>query len=679
MQDWQVRWEDLTLPIPALLRVDNLALNVKGISTDLTQPVELALGLKLNDAGTISVRGTAQGKPRKVSVDIGVAGLDLRPFQPYANPHARLTINSGALNLNGHADYQTAEIDKANAAFKGDISITNLVTTDQLQFEQFVKWTGLYFEGIDFTWQPDVVKVAAIRVDGLKTSLLIDTNKEPNLLAILPVKTNAAPASTPGSTAEKPATETGASPGPQMPVSVSLLALTNVSLLFGDASIQPHCRFEVQQLNGTVKGLSSDAGATADVDISGRVDDQAPFALFGKINPLAQQITLDLTFSNANMQLPSFTPYMEKYAGHPLNKGRLSMALHYAIQENALKAENSFRIDQFTLGARNNSPDATKLPVKLAIALLKDRNGRIELDVPVSGRLDDPEFKIGPIIWKVVLNLITKAATSPFKLLGALVGGGDELSYVDFEAGTAAMLEGETNKLAKLTKALVERPAITLEIDSSVDPDGDRHALARFEVKKQLKTARLEELAATGQTPSEVETFEIDPANYERLLRAKFVKVYGTNWTDALADLRAAAQTNIGMASISGNTNRPSSSVKPKSKLQLALQVVALWIPFEKKNSPTGAARRQAISDARLVRDNPALATLSPDLMEHLLAVKTEVPAEALIALMKARTQAVQEELLRSGEIQADRTFLVAPKPVGAGFHGQARSSLSLN
>jgi hypothetical protein len=204
--------------------------------------------------------------------------------------------------------------------------------------------------------------------------------------------------------------------------------------------------------------------------------------------------------------------------------------------------------------------------------------------------------------------------------------------------------------------------------------------LARFEVRNQLKTARLAELAATGQTPPEVESFEIDPANYERLLRAEFVRVYGTNWTDALADLQVAAQTNIGMASISGHTNRPSSTtVKPKSKLQLALQVVASWNPFEKKNSPTGAARRQAISDARLLRENPALATLSPDLMEHLLAVKTEVPAEVFIALMKARTQAVQEEMLRSGEIQADRIFLVAPKPVGAGFQGQARSSLSLN
>lgn len=680
LQQWQVRWEDLTLPAPALLQADDIALNVKGLSTDTTQPIELAVGLKLNNAGTISVRGTAQAEPPKASLEVGVEGLDLPPFQPYANPHVRLTINRGALNVHGHATYQTAETNLPNATFQGDVSVTNLLATDQIQLEEFIKWTGLNLEGIDFAWHPDQVKVAAIRVDGLKTALLIDTNKQPNLLAILPATTNAAPARTPETGKPKPAMQAATPPAASMPISVGLLALTNISFRFGDASIQPNCRFDLQELNGTVKGLSSDSAATADVDISGRIDEHSPFALFGKVNPLANKMTLDLTFSNANMELPSFTPYLEKFAGHPLNKGRLSTALHYSIQQNELKAQNHFRIDQFTLGARNDSPDATKLPVKLAIALLKDRNGRIELDVPVTGRLDDPEFRVAPIIWKVVLNLITKAATSPFKLLGALVGGGEELSFVDFEPGTATMLGGETNKIAKLTKALVERPAINLEIDSSVDAHGDRHALARLAVEKRLKDARRAEVAATTQAPASAETFEIDQATCERLLRAEFVKAYGTNWAEPLAALQAAAQTNLGMASISGHTNRPAvGTTKPKSKIAIALQVVKSWNPFERKNSPTGAARRQGIADARLLRENPALGTLTPDLMEHLLAVKTEVAPEAFITLMKARTVAVQQELLRSGEIQADRTFIVAPKPIGPGFQGQARASLSLN
>ena len=681
LQQWQVRWEDRTLPTPASLQADDIALNVKGLSTDTRRPVELALGFKLNHAGALSLRGTAKAEPQAASLDVGVQGLDLRPFQPYINQHLRLSLNSGALNIRGHADYQTSETNRPNAAFQGEVSVTNLLAADQAQFEEFFKWAGVYVEGIDFAWHPDHLKVAAVRVDGLKTSLLLDTNRQPNLRSVFPQPTNApAPAQAADRGPAKRATEAAAAPPSSFPISVDLLALTNVSFHFEDASLQPNCRFEVEQLNGTVKGLSSDPAATADVDISGRVDEQAPFALFGKVNPLASQIALDLTFSNANMQLPAFTPYLEKFGGHPLNKGRLSMDLHYTIHQNELKAQNSFRIDQFTLGARNNSPDATKLPIKLAIALLKDRKGRIELDVPLAGRLDDPKFKVAPLIWKVVLNLITKAATSPFKMLGALVGGGEELSFVDFEPGTAGLREGETNKITKLTKALVERPAINLEIDASVDPQADRHALARLEVRNRIKAARLTELAATTQTPPPAQTFEVDPQNYERLLRAEILKAYGTNWATGMAELRSAALTNAAMASLSGNTNRPAAEpTKRKGKLALTLQVLASWNPFERKNSPTGAARLQAISDSRLLRENPALAAMTPEIMEHLLALKTKVPAEAFINLMKERTRTVQQDLLRSGELQADRLFIIAPRPVAPGSQGQARASLSLN
>jgi hypothetical protein len=232
--------------------------------------------------------------------------------------------------------------------------------------------------------------------------------------------------------------------------------LSNAALRFEDASIEPHCQFGVQQFSGTIKGLSSDAAATAEVDFAGRVDEQSPFTITGKGNPLSQDLALSLTLSNRNMQLTPFTPYMEKFGGHSLNRGRLSLNLHYDLQGKELKAQNQVQIEQLMLGPRNDSPDATKLPVKLAVALLKDRNGRIDRDVPVAGRLDDPQFRVGPVILKVVVNLIAKVATSPFKLLGALVGGGEELSFVEFEPGEVGWLEGETNKLAKLTKALDE-------------------------------------------------------------------------------------------------------------------------------------------------------------------------------------------------------------------------------
>src|SRR5262249_17156174 len=152
--------------------------------------------------------------------------------------------------------------------------------------------------------------------------------------------------------------------------------------------------------------------------------------------------------------------------------------------------------------------------------------------VPVTGRLDDPQFRVRAVILKVIVNLITKAATSPFKLLGALVGGGDELSYIDFMPGESLLLESETNKIEKLTRALLHRPAINLEIDASVDPRLDRDALARKVVRASIKTFRLQELATAGETPPAAESFQVPPADYERLLRAAVVKQFGTNLTE---------------------------------------------------------------------------------------------------------------------------------------------------
>ena len=179
------------------------------------------------------------------------------------------------------------------------------------------------------------------------------------------------------------------------------------------------------------------------------------------------------------------------------------MGLHYDINQKQLKAENKFLIDHFTLGPRNDSTNATHLPVKLAVALLKDRNGQINLDIPLSGQTDDPKFTIAPLVFKVIVNLIEKAATSPFSLLGALVGGGEELSFVEFEPGRADIPDAEAQKLEKLVKALYERPALNLEIAGSFDREKDRAALAHVKLEQQLKVLRLKELADAGQAGAE--------------------------------------------------------------------------------------------------------------------------------------------------------------------------------
>ena len=214
-----------------------------------------------------------------------------------------------------------------------------------------------------------------------------------------------------------------------IPLELGTLALDRAALVFADESVQPNVAVGIEEISGTIKGLSSTLSSPAEVDLNGRLDAQSQFSIVGRLNPFAATMFMDLTFTNANTQLTPLTGYMEKYGGYPLQKGRLSTSLRYHVEGKALQADNKVHVDQLTLGARNNSPDATTLPVKMGVALLKDNNGRIDLDVPVTGKLDDPQFKLGSIVLKVIGNILVKAAASPFKLLGSLVGSGGETEF----------------------------------------------------------------------------------------------------------------------------------------------------------------------------------------------------------------------------------------------------------
>jgi hypothetical protein len=235
----------------------------------------------------------------------------------------------------------------------------------------------------------------------------------------------------------------------------------------------------------------------------------------GEVNPLSKDLMVNLAIDCKNVNLTPFTPYMEKYAGYPMQRGKLLLDLHHNIAHGQLVASNHVVIASLTLGARNNSPDATKLPVKLGIALLKDRNGNIDLDVPLHGNLSVPQFRVMPIVWQVLDNLLEKAATAPFTLLGKLFGGGgEELSYVDFQPGLADIPPSEQAKLDKLAKALYERPALQLEISAGADPVSDTPVLARLKLDGQVRSLQARELIAAGTPPETVQSIQVDPTNY---------------------------------------------------------------------------------------------------------------------------------------------------------------------
>ena len=271
---------------------------------------------------------------------------------------------------------------------------------------------------------------------------------------------------------------------------------------------------------------------------------------------------------------------------------------------------------------------------------------------------------------KVIVNMIGKAVASPFKLIGAAVGGGEELSFIEFQPGTAQFMEGETNKIGKLIKALHGRPGLSVDITSSVDPKRDRNALAREMVEQEIKTVRLQELAAIGQTPAASDGFEVEPGEEQRLLRAAVVEKFGTNLNVAIQEMRAML-TNTASGSASGSE---SSATARKEKWYKKVLV-----PFQKKDSPEAIARRQAKADAELLKQNPELGGLSAQIMENLLASKVDVPPDAFLKLMKARAEAAHTALVQGGELGEDRVLLIAPRPMKEGYKGEARVDLSLN
>ncbi len=236
------------------------------------------------------------------------------------------------------------------------------------------------------------------------------------------------------------------------------------------------------------------------MNLQGQVDQFSPVSITGTVNVLSAALYTDVSMSFRNIELTVFNPYSGKFAGYDISKGKLNTELHYLVVGRRLDAQHHIVIDQLEFGDKIPSKDAVSLPVKFAVALLKDRHGIIDLNIPVAGTLDDPSFHLGPIIWQVVKNLLEKAVTAPFALLGDMFGSGPDLQFVDFPPGASAMDEAGLVKVKSVAKGLAERPQLKVEVPIGFVAAVDRPALI---------DAALATLVASASTTPEAQR---DPA-----------------------------------------------------------------------------------------------------------------------------------------------------------------------
>ena len=517
LENYGLSLEDRTPAKPVRVNLEPINLNLKNVSNQEDSQAEVALALKVNQTGTVAVKGLVSINPVSTEVALQVAQIALKPFQSYVDSVGRLALVSGTANLDGRFSYRTLGSHGPEMRYEGRVSIDGFEAVDRSRSEDFLKWASISFNGLLLDVEPDKLSISEIVANQPYARVIIWPDRTVNLTSVF-------------STQDDETTDDADSEGQvPIPITIDTVRIENASVNFADFSMKPSFATGIQNLKGTVKGLSSESLARADVLLEGKVDKYAPVKISGQINPLSEDAYTDLALSFKNIELATFTPYSGKFAGYAIKKGKLSLDLKYKVSEDLLISENEIFVDQLTFGERIDSPDATTLPVRLAIALLKDREGRIDIDLPVRGDLSDPEFSYGRIVVNALVNLITKIVTSPFAALANLVGGdGEELSFVEFEFGSAGLLAGQIRKLDNLAKALYERPALRLEIKGVADTKYDRVALAEAELLSQVKRSKLKELeAAKLLAPARAEEILLSEDDYARLITQVYVDRFG--------------------------------------------------------------------------------------------------------------------------------------------------------
>lgn len=500
---------------PVNLKAESIAIDAENISSQKDRQGKMRLALNLNKTGALSVSGELGIRPLAARLSLDVRDIKLKPFQPYFTDRLNIIITDGAASAKGELKIVDEGEGEPRVSFSGDAGLDRLVTIDKLDEEDFLKWNRLHLKQLNVATQPLRIDVAEIVLADFYSLLIIHPDGSVNLQQIVKEQ-NTRVADKRMAVNDTTATSVAAPGRPH--IAISRLVMSNGQVDFFDHFIKPNYSAHLTGLGGEVKGLSSDATTLAEVALKGRVDNQGRLDVGGTINPLSGNLALDLMANLNDFELSSLTPYASKYAGYGIQKGKLSFEVKYKVENRKLSAENHLSLNQLTFGDRVESPDATKLPVMLAVALLKDRNGNIDVSLPISGSLDDPDFSVGGIIIRVIVNLVAKAVTAPFALIGSLFGSGEELAYLEFDYGRADISAGGEEKLGKIAQALHERPGLKLDIAGQADAELDREGLKHAMLERKVKAQKFKEMQGKAGDAATLDQVKIEPAEYAKYL-----------------------------------------------------------------------------------------------------------------------------------------------------------------
>ena len=536
LRDYRVHLADKEPKTPVALDVGPLNVSLKNFDSLNRSPFTLNLDTGVGKQGKLTASGDVNLSPVSARLKVTTKDIDLRIAQAYIDPFIRLELRSGMLGSDLAVDLKSTEPLAFTVA--GRAQVDQLHTLDTLKNRDFLKWQKLVLEDLKYQ-HGDSLSLARVNLEKPYVRFMINDDRTTNIDDLLipqPASTTTAKST---ASKEKP-----------LGIHIGAIAINDGSANFADFSLTPNFQTAVQQLNGLIGTIDSRNPKPAPVNIAGKVDRYAPVTIKGSVNPFDPMASLDIATSFRRVELTTLTPYSGKFAGYRIRKGRLNLDLHYLITNGQLKAENKLVVEQLQLGEKVDSPDAVDLPIKLAIALLKDTDGKISIELPISGDLNNPQFSVMPIIWQTVRNLVLRAAQAPFKFIGGLINGGgaEDLGTVSFAPGSSELSPEAQKALTTLAQALKERPALRLEIEGTAAQSSDGPLIAKDRLEREFQYTYYKILQRRGEkVPAKAGLLTVPESEkgplLEGIYRTRLKQQPPAEWKDLSRDERAAKMT----------------------------------------------------------------------------------------------------------------------------------------
>lgn len=536
LRNYQVHLADRQVKPAVALELGPLNVDVQDFDSLNQSPFTLKIDSGLGKQGKIQASGQVNLNPVSAKLKVDTKDIDLRVAQSYISPFIRLELRSGMLGSNLDVNLKSTE--PLALQITGRAQVDQLHTLDTLKTRDFLKWQRLVVEGLNYQ-HGNSLSIDKINLLQPYARFMINDDRTTNVDDLLIPQ--------PADSGAKSTAKSSASNEKPLGIRIGQIAINDGSANFADFSLTPNFATAIQQLNGQIGTIDSRQAKPASVDIKGKVDRYAPVTIKGSVNPFDPMAALDIATSFKRVELTTLTPYSGKFAGFRIRKGRLNLDLHYVITKGQLKAENKVVVEQLQLGEKVDSADAVDLPIRLAIALLKDTDGKISIELPVTGDLNNPQFSVMPIVWQTLRNLVVRAATAPFKFIGGLVtgGGSEDLGNVSFAAGSSALSKDAESALNSLAKALKERPALRLEIEGTAAASSDGPFLAAERLEREYQYNYYKILQRRGdKVPAQASLLVVPEKEKAPLLegiyRARLKQQPPAEWKDLGSDERSA-------------------------------------------------------------------------------------------------------------------------------------------